>query len=62
MIEYEAHSEIRDEPKTRRWISRPPMPAVVKARKPVQKTVGLAQLAIEASRELEKLKRQGRVW
>ena len=62
MIEYEAHSEIRDEPKTRRWISRAPMPAVIRARKPVQKTVGLAQLAIEASRELEKLKRQGRVW
>jgi hypothetical protein len=62
MIEYEAHSEIRDEPKTRRWISRDPMPAVIRARKPVQKTIGLAQLAIEASRELEKLKRQGRVW
>ena len=62
MIEYEAHSEIRDEPKTRRWVSRPPMPAVIRARKPVQKTVGLAQLAIQASRELEKLKRQGRVW
>jgi hypothetical protein len=61
MIEYEAHSEIRDEPKTRRWVSRAPMPAVIKARKPVQKTVGLAQLAIQASRELEKLKRQGRV-
>jgi hypothetical protein len=62
MIEYEAHSEIRDAPKTRRWVSRAPMPAVIRARKPVQKTVGLAQLAIEASRELEKLKRQGRVW
>jgi hypothetical protein len=62
MIEYEAHSEIRDEPKNRRWVSRAPMPAVIRARKPVQKTVGLAQLAIEASRELEKLKRQGRVW
>ena len=61
MIEYEAHSQICGNPTTRRWISRPPMPAVVNARKPVQKTVGLAQLAIQASRELEKLKRQGRV-
>jgi hypothetical protein len=62
MIEYEAHSEIRENPTTRRWVSRPPMPAVVKKPKPVQATVGLAQLAIQASRELEKLKRQGRVW
>jgi hypothetical protein len=62
MIEYEAHSEIRENTATRRWVSRPPMPAVVKARKPVEKTVGLAQLAIQASFELEKLKRQGRVW
>jgi hypothetical protein len=62
MSEHAFHAEIDDEPKTRRWISRAPMPAVVKARKPVQKTVGLAQLAIQASRELEKLKRQGRVW
>ena len=62
MSEHAFHSEIRDEPKTRRWVSRPPMPAVIRARKPVQKTVGLAKLAIQASRELEKLKRQGRVW
>ena len=61
MSEHAFHAEIDDAPKTSRWVSRPPMPAVVNARKPVQKTVGLAQLAIQASHELEKLKRQGRV-